>query len=450
MQKYIKSIMLLVTIILGIYLIPEESEAAGLTYIKAVQDTPVYSTSGSTKITVGNLLKGQEYALTGSDSQNYHIMFGNGRALISKRNAVVLAKPANQVNISYTKPGKSGIITQRKTVIYDKTDKNKRAIAVINTNIRFPVLSKTGEWYRISIGNRIGYIPSGNVKEDPGIPVLMYHHMLEHPELTAFKNNDMVIPVSAFEEQMKYLKSDGWKAINGQELERYLNHEQVLTGKAVLISFDDGYTSTQKYAYPILKEHGLKATQFVIGGRTYTYASPWDENTLQYLGYREMQEMEDVFDYQHHTFGMHLRESGTLTPYLILKTYEQIVEDMERGRQHLGKATGNPDNIKYLAYPWGQYDEETIEAVKAAGITMAFTTETGNVKLGDNLLKLKRQGIAPRHSLADFVNKLKGTYVDPRVKKPNPVEKPTEKVVIGNTPQLLDKNAQTVSKGKQK
>lgn len=438
--------MLIVTVVLGISFMPEAAKAAIVKNIMAGQDAPVYSLSGKTKVMVGNLVKGQEYALIGEDSGNYHITFGNGRAYVSKRNMAITARMANQTNESRIGTVKSGVITLRKTVIYDKTDKSKKAIAVINTNIRFPVLSKAGEWYKVGIGNRIGFIPSGNVKDDQGIPVLMYHHMLENPALTPFKNNDMVITVSAFEEQMNFLKADGWKAIDGQELERYLNSEQILTGKAVLITFDDGYTSSLKYAYPILKRNGLKATQFVIGGRTYPAANPWDENKLQYIGYKEMLETSDIFDYQHHTFGMHLRESESLIPYLISKNYEQIKADVERGRRHLGEGVLDPASIKYLAYPWGQYDEETMAAVKDAGITMAFTTETGNVKLGDNPLKLKRQGIAPRHSVADFVNKLNGTYVDPRIK----VNKPVQNVVEnpqqnGKTP---SKTGAASSKGK--
>ncbi|WP_263618299.1 polysaccharide deacetylase family protein [Sporosarcina gallistercoris] len=41
---------------------------------------------------------------------------------------------------------------------------------------------------------------------------------------------------------------------------------------------------------------------------------------------------------------------------------------------------------------------------------MAFTTNPGNVKLGDNRYELTRQGISPNHSLKDFENKLFGAY----------------------------------------
>ncbi len=409
----------MVAIVMGICWISTQADAAGVNHIRAVKEAPVYSLVGNEKIAVGSLVSGQEFAIVSSDASYYYIKFGNGIGSIKKADAKTVTPSNVQNSGTVEQIANSVLITKRKTVIYDNKDKSKKSIGVINTNIRYPYFSKNKDWYRVQIGEKVGFVPASNVKEDPGIPVLMYHHMLVQPELTEFKGNNMVVRVSDFEQQMDYLKKNGYRTISMNDLENYLLRNMNLTGNTAVITFDDGYISTITDAYPILKKHAFKATQFIIGCRANAYAKPWDENTLQYVGLQEMKSTTDVYDYQHHTYCMHLREPVSLTPFLISKTYDEIYQDTEKGKSHIGQVYDDPSHIQYLAYPWGQYDKETISAIKKAGIKLAFTTETGNVKLGDNPFILKRQGVAPRHSLDDFINKLNGTYKDPLV---NPIK----------------------------
>ncbi|WP_028393501.1 polysaccharide deacetylase family protein [Bacillus cihuensis] len=417
MHKLVRSF-IIVAIVTGICCFTSQA-AANTSYIEVVKDTPVYSFIGSEKIEVGSLVSGQKFVIVSSDANYYYIKFGNGNGYIKKTDVKTVSASKEQVLDIVNKTVNSTFITKRKTVIYDNMDKSRRSIGVINRNIRYPYLSKNKDWYRVQIGGEMGFVPSASVNEDPGIPVLMYHHMLVQPELTEFKGNNMVVRVSDFEQQMNYLKKSGYRTISINDLENYLLHDMNLTGTTVVITFDDGYLSTVTEAYPILKKNNFKATQFIIGCRTNAYAKPWDENTLQYVGFNEMKLTTDVYDYQHHTYCMHLREPISLIPFLISKTYDEVYQDTEKGKIHIGQVYDDPTHIQYLAYPWGQYDKETISAISKAGIKLAFTTETGNVKLGDNPYALKRQGVAPRHSLNDFINKLNGTYKDPLV---NPIK----------------------------
>jgi peptidoglycan/xylan/chitin deacetylase (PgdA/CDA1 family) len=93
------------------------------------------------------------------------------------------------------------------------------------------------------------------------------------------------------------------------------------------------------------------------------------------------------------------------------ESYEAILKDIQNGSAQLGKAFSNDTvRTKYLAYPFGHYNQITIQAAQDAGMRLAFTTMTGNVKLKDSPYELKRQGIAPYHSMEDFIKKLEGTY----------------------------------------
>lgn len=105
---------------------------------------------------------------------------------------------------------------------------------------------------------------------------------------------------------------------------------------------------------------------------------------------------------------MHLRDPESKLPYYMVKTYEEILEDTSRGKVLLEKE--HVGEIKYLAYPFGQYNETSIQAILDAGIELAFTTEPGYVQIGDDPYMLKRQGVAPHHSLDDFIRKVNGEY----------------------------------------
>lgn len=371
--------------------------------VKLHETVPVYETINNQQVWIGSLMKEGVY---GAASGTREVEFGNSKVAINVEGGAVTASSAPAETET-----NDTVITKKQQFIFNRISTDREPIAILNRNVRFPVTGKTGAWYKVNIGGQEGYIQEQAVEEDNGIPVLMYHHLLENPDNTVFYNNSMVIKVAEFQKQMAYLKQKGYRTITLPELESYLYHEKNMVGKAVVITFDDGNTSTLKYAYPILKEYGMKATQFLIGGRLNQKSKPWDENTLQYVGFDDAAGTSDVYDYQNHTLGMHLREPIGDLPYLQTKTYEEIKNDFLAAKERIGRIyEGDAGRIQYLAYPWGQFSPQAIQAARDTGITMAFTTETGNVKLGDDPYLLKRQGVAPRHTIEDFAAKLEGTY----------------------------------------
>ncbi|MFD2442814.1 polysaccharide deacetylase family protein [Bacillus sp. CGMCC 1.16607] len=384
--------------------------AENINQITTEKTVPVYDQIDGKSVIIGQLLTGQTYQVLDEDEVNYYLPFGNGTGIVKKEAYIKNVLNEGLILPTLWKNSNKVVITKKSTFIFKETAKGSQPIAVINTNIRYPIVKKIGDWYLVNVAGQSGYIHGSNVYEDTGIPVLMYHHMLEEPEDTPFNTNAMVIKVSSFELQMNYLKNNGWRTILLDELEDYLLHKQNLTGKVAVISFDDNYLSQLMYAYPILKKNNQKAVSFVIGGKTRSAELPWDPQILQHMGFQQMRQTTDVFDFQHHTLLMHLRERETQIPYLISKSQDEIEEDLVEGKNYIGKIYDDPTRIRYLAYPFGQYDNETIEAAKVAGIRLAFTTETGNVKLGDHPYKLKRQGIGPNHSYVDFIRKINGFY----------------------------------------
>src|ERR1051325_7538666 len=89
------------------------------------------------------------------------------------------------------------------------------------------------------------------------VPILCYHNLGPQAK------GRLVLGAKAFEEQMRYLKTQGYHVIGLKQFLDFISLKQQLPKKSVVLTFDDGYKAFLQYAYPILKELGFTATLFV-------------------------------------------------------------------------------------------------------------------------------------------------------------------------------------------
>lgn len=373
------------------------------------KSTGGYVIEGKQHIGTATFMAGVPYKLLSQDELYAFLSFGNDKLAVPL-NTVQSISSLPEKSMPALPKGKKTMITQKRASVASSLKGGFR-LGYVNPGQRLPVLAETKTHIQVDFGGVRGFIPKSLVKADPGIPVLMYHHIVEDRAKTPFASNNMVIDLAPFQQQMAYLKKNGWTTIAPEDLDNWLMLRKNLPDKTVLLTFDDGLLSLQQYAYPILANNGFQATSFLITSRIIQQAQPWNDQAFQYVGLKEIREMNDVFSFQHHTHGLHLRRPGTREPYLTSSTAEDIQADIELGRWQVSKAYDMQDpNIRYLAYPFGQFSPLSKNAVTASGIRMAFTTNPGNVKLGDNRYELRRQGVSPSHSLGDFEKKLYGVY----------------------------------------
>lgn len=385
---------------------PSAQAATQSSMVTLSKSTGGYTIDGDQLIGTATFMKGVPYEMVAQDEKYAYLSFGNDKLAIP----IHIVKPASPTKEKPLPKGRKTVITQSRVSVASALRGGHR-VGYINPGHRLPVIAETKTHVQVNLGGVRGFIPKTLVTADRGIPVLMYHQIVENRTATPFANNNMVIDLAPFQQQMDYLKKNGWKTIGPEDLDNWLMLRKNLTDKTVLITFDDGLLSLQKYAYPSLAEKGFTATSFLITSRIKQQAQPWDDQAFQYVGLKEIRETVDVFSFQHHTHGLHLRRPGTREPFLTTSTSEEIKADIALGRSQVSKAFDMLDpNIRYLAYPFGQFSETSKKAISSAGIRMAFTTNTGNVKLGDNRYELNRQGISPNHSLKDFEKKLYGAY----------------------------------------
>lgn len=223
------------------------------------------------------------------------------------------------------------------------------------------------------------------------IPVLTYHHILPQEYIVKYKwyNNDSVISLEAFKEQMDYLYKNGYFTATLDELKDFLEGKISLPKKTVVITFDDGYLSNAIYAYPIMKEYDFRGTIFMIGSRVNKEEVAFDPSSTQSISIYEAYKFSNVFDYESHTYDLHKKDKNN-KEMLVCSNREVILEDLLKCKQLL--------NAEYFAYPFGVYNKKTIEYLKEAGYEMAFTTKKGYVTKDSSWYELPRFTISPKNT----------------------------------------------------
>jgi peptidoglycan/xylan/chitin deacetylase (PgdA/CDA1 family) len=249
-----------------------------------------------------------------------------------------------------------------------------------------------------SISYNNSFIPAqtyekGNVDTSvPGIPVLMYHHILKASENKKFRHNAAVITPEEFSAQMKILHDHGYKTVQLDTLEQYVDKKIKLPAKTVVITFDDGYLTNFIYAYPVLKRYHYKAVIFLITGSMQNKPEKFNPDILNHVSWSELPKYSDVFAYEAHAHKFHRllgKESFMLAqPLPAVKNDIHTVKELTHSH--------------YFAYPYGQYNQDTIKILKEEGFHLAFTTRKGRVYPGSPKFELNRYAIYPYTSIKKF------------------------------------------------
>ncbi|SJM90224.1 tetratricopeptide repeat protein [Crenothrix polyspora] len=105
-----------------------------------------------------------------------------------------------------------------------------------------------------------------DASHSPSIPVLLYHG------ITTSERED-TMPLKKFREQLLTLKKAGYQTITLAQLQNFLEGNEQLPAKPILITFDDARVDSFQYADPILAETGFRAAMFVPVGDVATHGA---------------------------------------------------------------------------------------------------------------------------------------------------------------------------------
>jgi len=232
-------------------------------------------------------------------------------------------------------------------------------------------------------------IISLNVPNAEKIPILLYHHLVGDSEMTAAqRQNDMIISVEQFSAQMKFLSDNKFYAASLYELELYLNGDMILPERTVVITFDDGYRSNTRYAYPVLKKYGFQAAIFLITSTIGERGSG-----IEKAGWSDLQKCGDVFQYHSHSHNLHVQQRDGKSAF-VTSGAPEITEDLLISKALL--------STSYLAYPYGQTSRVSRRAMMDAGYRMGFTTVADYAVRKVNQIEIPRFTITPNIDIGAF------------------------------------------------
>ncbi len=217
------------------------------------------------------------------------------------------------------------------------------------------------------------------------VPILMYHYVSVPPAGADRYRVDLSVTPEQFEEQLAWLRSQGYQSISLFDLVDYMAQGKPLPEKPVVLTFDDGYRDAYTNAFPLLEQYGYTGTFFLI-------TRPIDENNVSYLSWDMVKEM--------HAGGMDMQAHGYSHADLRGKSVDYLVYEIVGAKEAIEARTG--ETVRFFCYPSGSYDQQTIDVLRSANFWAATTTQQGATQSSNDLFELKRIRMRGEHSLDDF------------------------------------------------
>ena len=227
------------------------------------------------------------------------------------------------------------------------------------------------------------------------LPILMYHRVAPTGSTSTARYR---ITPEQFEEQLRYLRKEGYYSINLEDWLFAMGRKMPLPGKAVILTFDDGYLDFKTYAWQLLKQYGFLATVFLVTdnvGNSNSWDSAYGEE-LPLLGWEDIRQLQN----EGVEFGSHTARH----PYLTSLSSAEIVREGTRSRLMLGQELGRA--IKTFAYPYGDVDEVVQHLIGACGYTFGLSCNHDLCSFYDNLLMLPRIEIMGSDNMQNFIEKM--------------------------------------------
>lgn len=106
------------------------------------------------------------------------------------------------------------------------------------------------------------------------VAILMYHSVLERPELETNTLGGIMHSTATFRGQMEVLARD-FHPVSLDDALQFLRGEKELSDRPVVITFDDGYLDNSEVAVPILNQIGIPATFYVAVESVNSRKLPW-------------------------------------------------------------------------------------------------------------------------------------------------------------------------------
>ena len=223
------------------------------------------------------------------------------------------------------------------------------------------------------------------------VPILCYHRV-------GPGSSKMVVSVASFAQQLEWLAANGYTVIALKDLLGFLEGRRALPPRSVVLSFDDGYESVYRHAFPLLKKFRAPATLFLYTDFIGVGSAA--------LSWNQVQEM---------------RASGLVDVQAHSKSHANLIERLDdegdaRYRQRLETEARAPreaierrlptHEVVDFAYPYGDVNELLLDVMVRNQYRMAVTVNPGGNPFYAQPLMLRRTMVLGNLDLEAFKARL--------------------------------------------
>ena len=272
-----------------------------------------------------------------------------------------------------------GNLTKKIKIDNSKVNTNKTGTYKVTYTVKDSSNNETSIKRTIKVIEKPKKVVS-TIKSSAGIPVLNYHFFYENKKEGC--NEDLCIRMDRFRQQLDYLKSNGYKTLTMQEFVDWMYGKIEVPKKSVLITIDDGAHGTSKingnHLIPTLEKYKMHATLFLITGW-------WDIKNYQ----------SSYLDVESHTNNLHLEDNCGHRSKVNCVSYNDLLADLKKSLKVV------KSNLSFC-FPFYDYTENSIKAVKEAGFKVAFIGGNRKATRNDDKYKIPRYPIHDSTTMAQF------------------------------------------------
>lgn len=234
-----------------------------------------------------------------------------------------------------------------------------------------------------------------NSEEYIKVPIIMYHSILKDPA----RSNKYTITPAVLEEDLKYIKANGYETITISDLISYVYDDKPLPPKPIILTFDDGHYNNYGYLYPLLEKYDMKAVISIVGSYTDKFSETDEANlNYSYLRWKDINELisSGRVEFQNHTYNLHDNTHGRIGAKKKKgesdNEYKKILEeDINKLQNEFKENTGYVPTC--FTYPFGSISNSSLDIIKELGFKASLSCEEGINKITKNpnsLYLLKR------------------------------------------------------------
>ena len=229
------------------------------------------------------------------------------------------------------------------------------------------------------------------------VRVLGYHAIADLAGTPVLEPYGM--PPNEFKKQLDLLAQAGFRFIGGDEFLRFLKGQGGVPRGALLLTFDDCYKDLAEIAGPLLQERSIPALAFAVS-RYVGGTNQWDVS----IGApsRPLADAAELRGLQ--SAGVEIGSHTRTHPALPELSTESLAGEVADSAEDLKAPAGARPRM--FAYPYGEYSETVVRAVKESGYDAAFTVTPGLVRLGQDAFEVPRIEILRQDKGARFLWKV--------------------------------------------